>query len=396
MRVLQATTYTLDVPRHGGQIRCSKIRSLLIDSGVVVDNICIIRDGETTNLGWNINVEAGFESRWVSPGAEDLLSDFAMGKELETPLLQAKLESLISSEIYDFVFVEQPWMFRGLWEFFLNKNSDSNQVKFVYSSQNVESDLKRRMLSMKKGLEKKHISDMISQVEDAENFAIRNAHLVVAVTEQDQDYFESKGAKQTLLAPNASREPLKRTNREVKPFGLFVGSAHLPNLEGFIDIFEGDLLFLPPDWFIVCVGGVCGLVNKAFSDGKINRSSVSRIKLLWDITDDELDELLGEAAFVVLPILDGGGSNLKTAEALAFGKAIFSTPTAMRGFEHWVSSDGVTISDNSKMMKKAISKFIEALGESTVNFPRESSLETPLYWDDSLSGLKRIISEQPN
>ena len=68
----------------------------------------------------------------------------------------------------------------------------------------------------------------------------------------------------------------------------------------------------------------------------------------------DLDYLINRAAVVLLPIAQGGGSNIKTAEALLSGRPIVASSTAFRGYEAFRNSAGVTIEDNVGRFRHAV------------------------------------------
>ena len=60
-----------------------------------------------------------------------------------------------------------------------------------------------------------------------------------------------------------------------------------------------------------------------------------------------LDGLIANATGIVLPLREGGGSNLKTAEALYSGLPLVATTVAMRGYETFRNMDGVIVADDA-------------------------------------------------
>ena len=58
-----------------------------------------------------------------------------------------------------------------------------------------------------------------------------------------------------------------------------------------------------------------------------------------------LEALLTRAAVILLPKTRGGGSNLKTSEALLARRPVVATRLAFAGFEAWRDLPGVTIAD---------------------------------------------------
>jgi hypothetical protein len=60
----------------------------------------------------------------------------------------------------------------------------------------------------------------------------------------------------------------------------------------------------------------------------------------WDrVSEKTLSALIEEASCVLLPMTSGGGSNLKTAEAMLAGKRVVATPIALRGFDEFTPTE---------------------------------------------------------
>ena len=73
MQILQVTTYSLDNPRHGGQIRCSEIRKKLESMGNIVESLCIIQRHEESRTNPHVRVT---EQSWpVSNYLKSIFSD---------------------------------------------------------------------------------------------------------------------------------------------------------------------------------------------------------------------------------------------------------------------------------------------------------------------------------
>jgi hypothetical protein len=64
--------------------------------------------------------------------------------------------------------------------------------------------------------------------------------------------------------------------------------------------------------------------------------------------------LIANAHALPLPIGYGGGSNVKTAEALAAGRPIVATGAAFRGFDEYRSLPSVTLADTPLAFEAAI------------------------------------------
>jgi glycosyltransferase involved in cell wall biosynthesis len=103
------------------------------------------------------------------------------------------------------------------------------------------------------------------------------------------------------------------------------------------------------------------------------------VKFFADVSDLELSAIKQDCHGVVLPIRHGGGTNLKTAEALALGKWIVATSTALRGFEEFLSADGVVIADNPADFRHAIRQVLQRPPFELSETSRAA--RDALYWD---------------
>jgi hypothetical protein len=120
-----------------------------------------------------------------------------------------------------------------------------------------------------------------------------------------------------------------------------VGSAHPPNAAGFLALCQ-DWLSPARGASLTVAGGVCDALQVPLAESVRN----GRLILLGQLDQARLDQALDAASFMVLPILDGGGTNIKTAEALASGKPVLATTLALRGYESFQDLAGVYIADD--------------------------------------------------
>jgi glycosyltransferase involved in cell wall biosynthesis len=161
-------------------------------------------------------------------------------------------------------------------------------------------------------------------------------------------------------------------------------------VRGFIDMVGTKLGFLP--W------GVCLLICGSVSDlmrGRIaakdaeNVTFWQRAMVMGTLSEDELGAVLLSADVVILPITQGGGSNLKTAEALVSGRPIVATTFAFRGYEEYLTFSGVQVADTPAAFRTAI---LEALEQR----PRPRSAEEAdmvrrLFWDHRLAPIVEAL-----
>jgi glycosyltransferase involved in cell wall biosynthesis len=145
--------------------------------------------------------------------------------------------------------------------------------------------------------------------------------------------------------------------------------------------------FLPPDRKIVVVGSVAAplLADERFRRWEgINRS---RIRFTGVIPGADLAALLALAQVIILPITAGGGSNVKTAEALHAGRHVVGTALAFRGFERFLALPGVYPHDDPAGFKQRLLEQLEAPPPSGDN----AGLRRDLSWSTTLHDLPSVV-----
>jgi len=191
----------------------------------------------------------------------------------------------------------------------------------IYNSYNIEYNLLKQMYSGENA--KKHL-DFIFQLEKR---LVSNAQTVFATSEVEKYKFQELyniPSSSIKLAPNGinPEDFLKRDERIIKKTAFFIGSGHPPNIEAvqfIVDILapnSPDVLFL--------VAGTCG--------DKFN-STLSNLKLLGKIDEEEKERLFKTSDIAINPMFSGAGTNLKTLEFLSMGIPMVSTDVGVRGIE---------------------------------------------------------------
>jgi hypothetical protein len=243
--------------------------------------------------------------------------------------------------------------------------------------------------------------EIIYAVKRDEAKAAQLADVNVAVTQEDLKQLHAWNEKKaTLLLPNGSYQIDRQIHGKSledkllettggRDFGLFIGSGHPPNLNGFSALVGENLSHLPPNFILVCAGSVShGIKNYLLSGFQASLNS-SRLALLDDISNTALTYLRSKARYSILPIQSGGGSNLKTAEALLSPGAVIASTTAFRGYEDRQSDPGVFIADSRESFRDHMSKC--ATNATLGSFSRESSPARPLTWEHALVPLSSLI-----
>lgn len=428
MRILQVCPYPTTVPLHGGQIRAHQIAKNLQLVGHEVLSIAVCIKEDFSKFGDNDAVIAKTSDRfpaehpWLSdyaaalykenflrfkdnyiffpmaspyfPTEQPWLSDYATGLYLEHDLTANKtMENLIKKFSPNIVIVEHPWLFEAIRKI-VKCAEQSDSVRLVYSSHNIESRLKRSMARIQ-SYEK---NDVLDKIDYVERQAVENADLVVVCTEKDaQAYRELIENKNKIIVAGNGVEPFSCQDSRIqnwrnyfgRPYPVFVSSAHIPNAVGFWEMMQPGLTFLHPDEQILILGNVAAIIMQQEGAKTFFDVNASRLHLAGVRQNNELQELICASHVVLLPITQGEGSNLKTAEALESGCMIIATSKAFTGYERAMGLDNVIIADNSNDFRVAVRK--------TLDRPRYShgtplSVRSRYHWESQLASMIERIN----
>ncbi len=397
-RILQVGTHSTLRPIHGGQRRSHHIGRVLEDAGHTLRGIAITgrqahdvvndREGildicEAAN--WQGNLAGGLFG--------DYFSCVAIADDAE---LRKQFFHLAEAARADIVLLEHPWM----WPLVrLIPQVAAGDARVIYDSQNVEAHLKRRMLQDAK-LEPSALSEaeaLIPVVDALERDVVAHVDAVTVCTADDREVFDAWGAKRTVIAGNgSSRRPatgLRRPFPALLPegcrYGFMVGSEHPPNMTGFENLVLPWIVSLRPGQRIVVAGGVGDWIRGRLAARGISEALEGRLVVLGRVNDLALSALIENAACIVLPIEYGGGSNIKTAEALLSDRQIVASPVSMRGFDAYQNLPGVTVADGAAAFGAAV---LSALMDGSPA-PRTPASVAALTWDAMLAPLVALVGE---
>jgi glycosyltransferase involved in cell wall biosynthesis len=391
MRVLQISTHATLEPHAGGSIRSDRIAQYLERAGLDVRRLAVC--WRTQKELWDARepiIDIGQSPFWSSPTATearawlvhiaDYYSAFAVS---ESPNLAAELMDQIHAAHPDVICLQHPWtwpLVRRLPEV------KSGAIRIVYSSHNVETALKQRMLEHA-GVEVP--PDVLGDVASLEHDLVKSASFTIACTQADAESFRAWGATRVVVASNGA--DLKRRDhlvRVVPPplcsnhrFGLFIATQYEPNVGGFFRYLAPALVRLRPNTRIVVAGTVSDGINAEIAARSLGHYDNRRLITLGFVEDPVLDALIANASALLLPIEYGGGSHLKTAEALASGRPIIGTSVSFRGFSEYQRLPRVTIVDTPELFEAAVHRSLStpSLPVADFDLPRE------IGWDTTLS-----------
>lgn len=279
--------------------------------------------------------------------------------------------------IPDAIIFDHPW----LWTEAKKLKKMFPNVKIIHSSHNIECALKGKLLE---GLSDKHILQAVDYVKITEQEIAKEADLIICVTERDKLWFATNGAENIIVANNGTNAEPKPV-KSPRPYALLVGSSHPPNIEGSIKYLYDAADWLIPGSDMFYVGSVCeSLKGNVGKETSLNKGS--DVLFLGIKNNDDLNKLIQSASVVVLPVPYGGGSNLKTAEALVSGRPIVGTNKSFRGFEDFIESRNVVVTDDIWDFRDAVNKYLEEKLPTVFRYNYQA-----LTWKQTLMGVRRYL-----
>lgn len=394
-KILQLSTYPIIKPLHGGQIRVSQIRNFFERKGCVVKSLSL---SEMSHEGYSEDdmLLNDYELNSIVP--IQFCSDYATSLIATKGKYYEFLKKNVVNFGADIILLEQVWLWPAIKKLLEDKNL-KDSVKIVYSSQNIEYKTKQSILSSH-NIYGHDVDQVIENIRVLENDICVKSDMVICCTRNDADEFSSMGAKSTLVCNNGvsrrdvNAEDLKHIEEVLmnRKYILFVGSAYPPNAIGFWQMMGESLAYLPPDSLVLAVGGVSKILENYMSEDAQLFSSVSmdRIKTLGFVSEDLLAALVEKATVIILPITVGGGSNLKTAEAIASGRPVVATTTACRGFNIDDKLTNFIVTNEPKEFAKNVFDFMNCEICQFVD-DDEKLLRENVYWDKTLVNLDEIL-----
>lgn len=400
-KVLVLAPYPVAQPRHGGQLRVHHILQAYRALGLSVDFTAVFQRGHYPNatshdLLLPEALSASLDTRYDAPLADHLGGMHAAGD----PALCAALARRISQGGYDVIQLEHPF----LWPLLARALSTltGQRPRVVYSSHNVEYPMKGDVLRRLEAPEPV-IARAEAEICAVETELARTADLVWAVSDADASRLRELGQRTDGvhvfgngvglpdIAP-ARAVQWGRKHLPTRPFATFISSYHLPNAVGFFAMLSDSMAFLPPDAQLVIAGGICNYLTEAPEFMRWRDINLSRTRLLGVVEDVGIAALRQQAHVFVLPIVSGGGSNIKTAEALISGHYVLCTSTAMRGFDAYAQAPGVFVEDDPVRFR---ARLAELLYQPALTLsPQDQELRRQLLWEHTLAGMGEALMQR--
>lgn len=200
--------------------------------------------------------------------------------------------------------------------------------RFVYSSQNNETELKKCLLEWHPLKEK-----LLSQVEQVEWSAVECSAATIAVSQEDAAGLVKgkcasgpvivvrNGASIPAAGVEVERAKQHLHDRVGKKAVVFLGSAHMPNVEAAQFIVE-QLAPLCSEVRFHLLGSVCSAIQRVPANVQ-----------LWGVVDEVTKSAVMQTCALALnPMNSGSGSNVKLADYLGNGLFVVTTEFGQRGY----------------------------------------------------------------
>ena len=402
MRILALGTYPIVKPIHGGQRRVAAFKRFYESNGDSVYTYACIYNAE-----YYSKPEVGVDDRPLiipasKAGLVGVIGDMISGRQHETD--DRTLDhfcGLLDRIKPDALQLEQPFMWPLAKR--MLQTYGRQKLSLVYSSHNVESPLKDEILSSW-SLPKESRAAICAEIEGMEEELCHQADLIVCVSSRDRDhYYRYKVPAEVIIVPNGVDRPtwgsrycendLVSRNFAGQRFVMTVGSGYPPNVDGLrYYLVTGGIFCVPPHKSIAICGGVSEPLRHDPEYQRYGAANSARVQFFAKVDDNDLWALKQSCHGVFLPLRSGGGSNLKTAEALALGKWTVATPMALRGFETFSNAEGVFVVDDPASFRAAVRKTLQR--PSLEISPASRTAREALYWDRCFadSGLTKALS----
>lgn len=367
-KILVLASYPIANPQHGGQKRVKAIVNFYKSIFFEVKFVAVFHRSfyqEYSDDDILLGQADVIKKLDNNPYAAELIAGKAIDNDIH---VRSRMAKVLMEFKPDIIHVEQIYLYLGLSVLLKELNTRSI---IILSSQTIEHKMKKEIF---KGLnlQKKEANKIYKETENLERKFSKEADIVISVTEEEATAHIEMGASKTIVAPNGieSVTPTAKAKLYWKKFKkdhninaviTFIGSGHPPNWVGFIDMVGTDTSFIPGGSKILLAGGISEYFKTTFkyslkSKGKLWANALP----VGFLSEDILAGLICESEVILLPITSGGGSNLKTAEAILSGKKIVATSYAFRGFERYIDLPNIYIADDKTEFKKLIIKAIES------------------------------------
>lgn len=330
--VVMVNDYPVHPPVSGGQKRIHHMCRNL----AAVSELTLVTFGGSPDGSFRYPIAEGAQEIRIPKNRAQVKAEKQLGRDLQASVNDIAaitgctlnpdylhfLEQAV--ETADLVICAHPYLYRAVREVWSGP--------LWLDAHNVEADMKALVLPHTRKRE-----EALNRVMEVERACIRDAELVSCVCEADRERLETLygGLPEVLVVPNgmdfsaaaaadeAERESLRERLGIAMPMAVFVGSNHGPNNQALAALCEIAGQCTDTAFFIV--GSVCYCLAE--------RAVPENMRLLGVLSEKEKATVLQAAHVALNPVRQGGGTNLKILEYIAWQLPVLTTPQGIRGLD---------------------------------------------------------------
>ena len=388
MNIIQISPFQIsDAPSSGGEVRVSEFGAAYLRANFGFDRSIVHSRGAIGLQALDVELNWWDRQRRSHLGRPYGLAQLRQMWAFRSSNRYARALANRMDHQYALVQVEHPWCFDLAWQ--LKATPHCRDARIVYSSHNVESNLQAQV--WRANNQWSNIAErLVDEIRELEISAARRADISWATSEHDAAFLRTAGAHRVVVVPNGVA-PLACIDPEaVIPkarYLLFVGSSHVPNVVGLSNWLAAPLTDMPTGCALVLAGSVGAAIRRDprfaedITQGRLVDAGV--------VSRSQLDQLIRHAHGLVLPVGIGGGTNLKTAEALVSGRPLIVTSASMRGFETFFSRPRLTLALSPADFRAA--------AWSMLSMPRRNDeddvMAATLLWEHAFSAVWPALTD---
>lgn len=390
MKVLQLCNKPPYPPVDGGTLAMNSVTQGLLAQGceVRVLSVCsdkhpVLRDRMPESYLGQTRFEAvhvDLDIHWLDAGVALLCGESYHVKRFESRAFADRLARLLQEEEFDVVHVES--IFLTPYVPVIRKYS---RARVLLRAHNVEHQIWERTAQGERNpLKRQYLKHLALTLGAYEREHLNDYDGVMAITDQDADYFRRHGCRKPVVAIPFGINPEPVDCVQAEPCSLFhLGSMDwMPNQ-------EGVRWFLKEVWPMLheqLPQVTLYLAGRKMPDD-LMRLQLEGVKVVGEVPDAMY--FIGSKQINVVPLLSGSGIRVKIIEAMSAGKTVVSTTLGAAGIACTPGRD-LLIADTPGQFVEQIRRCVEdadfcaEVGRSAFN------LITEEYSTESLT--KRMLN----
>lgn len=359
MKVLQLCNKPPYPPVDGGTLAMNSVTQGLLAQGceVRVLSVCsdkhpVLRDRMPESYLCQTRFEAvhvDLDIHWLDAGVALLCGESYHVKRFVSKAFEARLAKVLQEEEFDVVHVES--IFLTPYVPVIRKYS---RARVLLRAHNVEHQIwERTARGEHNPLKRQYLKHLALTLGAYEREHLNDYDGVMAITEQDADFFRHSGCRKPVVAIPFGINPEPVDCVQVEPCSLFhLGSMDwMPNQ-------EGVRWFLKEVWPMLheqLPQVTLYLAGRKMPDD-LMRLQLDGVKVVGEVPDAMY--FIGSKQINVVPLLSGSGIRVKIIEAMSAGKTVVSTTLGAAGIACTPGRD-LLIADTPEQFVEQIRRCVE-------------------------------------